>query len=237
MSEVIKFIIDGKECIGQSDQYLLEAAANNGVYIPALCNYPGIKPKGSCRVCTVRINGKLITACTTKITDNMVVENKSDELEDMRKSILELMFAEGNHFCAACEKSGNCELQALSYRYRITVPRFPYLYPVRPIEVNKYLLKEQNRCILCKRCIRAIKNEQGKSIFAFKDRGYKVSITIDTELAAEISEELAQKAMDICPVGAIIKKRIGFAVPIGMRKFDKAEIGKDIEGKTQGVVL
>ncbi len=233
MSEVIKFTIDGKECIGQSDEYLVEAAANNGIYIPTLCNYPGIKPKGACRICTVRINGKLITACTTKITDNMQVECRTEQLEEMRKSILELMFVEGNHFCPACEKSGKCELQALAYRYRITAPRFPYLYPVRPLESNNYLIKDQNRCILCKRCIRAVKNDEGKSIFAFKDRGHKVSITIDTALASEISEELAQKAMDICPVGAIIKRRIGFKVPVGMRKFDKFEIGTDIEGENR----
>lgn len=232
MSEVIKFTIDGKECIGQSEQYLAEAAAQNGIYIPTLCNYSGIKPKGACRICTVKINGKLMTACTTMITDKMQVENKTEELETMRKAIIELMFAEGNHFCPSCEKSGNCELQALAYRFRITVPRFPYLYPVKPIEVNnKKLLKDQNRCILCKRCIRAIKDEDGKSLFAFKDRGHKVSITIDTELAADISDEMAQKAMDVCPVGAIIKKRIGFTVPIGQREFDKVPIGSDIEAR------
>ena len=229
---VVNFKIDGKDCIGQTGEYIISAATKNGVYIPTLCNYTGIKPKGSCRMCTVKINGRLMTACTTQVSDGMDIENRTEELEDMRRSIIELLFAEGNHFCPACEKSGSCELQALAYRYRITVPKFPYLYPNRPVEANnEKLVKDQNRCILCKRCIRAVKGEDGKSLFAFDKRGYKVAITIDTQLAANISDKMAQAAMDICPVGAILKKRKGFDVPIGKRKFDLQEIGNDIEAK------
>lgn len=229
MANLVNFTIDGKEFLAQEGRYLISAARDNGVYIPSLCNYEGIKPKGSCRMCTVRVNGKLTTACTTRVFDGLEIENISDELEELRKGIVELMFTEGNHFCPSCEKSGFCELQALAYRYRITVPRFPYLSPDRPVESrNPKLMKDQNRCILCKRCIRAIKDEKGKSLFAFKNRGYKVVISCDTELARGISDELAQKAMDICPVGAILKKRKGFSVPIGKRPFDKKEIGSEV---------
>jgi [NiFe] hydrogenase diaphorase moiety small subunit len=232
MSGVVNFKIDDKDCIAQADDYLVKAAERNGIFIPTLCNYKGIKPKGSCRMCTVRINNRLMTACTTKVSEGMIVESKTEELETMRKSIIELLFAEGNHFCPSCEKSGFCELQALAYRYRVTVPSFPYLFPVRPVEAkHKKLMKDQNRCILCKRCIRALKDADGKSLFAFDNRGHKVAITIDTELAADMSDELAEQAMNICPVGAIIKKRIGFKVPIGERLYDKQEIGNDIEAK------
>ncbi|RKX74674.1 MAG: NADP oxidoreductase [Spirochaetes bacterium] len=229
MANLVDFKIDGKECMSEEGQYLLSAARDNGVYIPSLCNYEGIKPKGSCRMCTVRVNGNLTTACTTRVFDGLEIENMTDELEDLRKGIVELMFTEGNHFCPSCEKSGFCELQALGYRYRIGAPRFPYLSPDRPVESkNPKLMKDQNRCILCKRCIRAIKDEKGKSLFAFKNRGYKVVISCDTDLAAGISDEMAQKAMDICPVGAILKKRKGFDVPIGNRPFDKREIGSEV---------
>jgi [NiFe] hydrogenase diaphorase moiety small subunit len=231
MANLVNFRIDGKEVFAEEGRYLLAAAEENGVYIPSLCNYRGIKPKGSCRMCTVRVNGNLTTACTARVSDGLEVENMTAELENLRRGIVELMLTEGNHFCPSCEKSGFCELQALAYRYRVTAPGFPYLYPDRAVESgNPKLLKDQNRCILCKRCIRAIRDENGKSLFAFRNRGYKVVISCDTELARGISDELAQKAMDICPVGALLKKRKGFSVPIGSRPFDKQEIGSAAGG-------
>lgn len=230
MANVINFTIDGKDCVAEEGMYLLNAAKKNNVYIPSLCNYEGIKPKGSCRICTVKINGRLMTSCTTKVSDGMEVQTDLPELTELRKGIVDLLFSEGNHFCPACEKSGNCELQALAYKFSIPASRFPYLFPQRPVEAsNPKLAKDQNRCILCKRCIRAIKDENGKSLFAFEKRGFKVVITIDTELAKDISDELAQEAMDICPVGAILKKERGFIEPIGTRTFDKKPIGSDVE--------
>jgi [NiFe] hydrogenase diaphorase moiety small subunit len=230
MKELIRFVIDGKECMASTGTYLVEAARQNNVYIPTLCNIPGIKPRGACRICTVRCNGMLATACTSTVAEGMTVENDSPELNDMRKAIVELLFAEGNHLCPSCEKSGECELQALAYRFRVMAPRFPFLFPVREVEASlPKLLKDHNRCILCKRCIRAIKTADGKSLFAFKRRGHQLVISIDTALAHEMSDELAQKAMDICPVGAIIRKERGFVVPIGKRTYDAAPIGSEVE--------
>src|SRR5271157_3228786 len=174
MSKVIRFVIDGKECMAQEGQFIVKAAKENSIYIPTLCNFEGIPPKGSCRICTVKINGRMMTACTTPVSDGMQIENNTPELTDLRKSIVELLFVEGNHFCPACEKSGNCELQALAYRFRMTVPRFPYAFPQRKVDAdNMKIIKEQNRCIMCKRCIRAIKDEKGRSIFAYGKRGHK----------------------------------------------------------------
>ena len=232
MGEFIQFEIDGKECMAEQGAYLIDAAQANGVYIPFLCNMKGVIPKGACRICSVLVNGKRVTACTTKVSQGMEVIATSKELEDYRKSIVELLFVEGNHLCPSCERSGNCDLQALGYRYRMMNPRFPYLNPDREIEAkNPKLMKDHNRGILCKRCIRVIKNTEGKSLFAFGRRGHKVQISIDTELAAGISDELAEKAMAICPVGAIIRKGKGFAVPIGKRKYDHAPIGSEIEAQ------
>jgi [NiFe] hydrogenase diaphorase moiety small subunit len=229
MKELIRFVIDGNECMAEAGTYLVEAARQNNVYIPTLCNIPGLKPRGACRICTVRCNGKLATACTSTAAEGMVIENETPELNDLRKSIVELLFSEGNHFCPSCEKSGNCELQALAYRFRVMAPRFPYLFPVREVEASHpKLLKDHNRCILCKRCIRAIKTPDGKSLFAFKRRGHQLVISIDTKLAHAMSDETAQHAMDICPVGAIVRKETGFIVPIGKRTYDAAPIGSDV---------
>ena len=230
MSQIVKITINGIECMATNGQYLIDAAKENGIYIPTLCNYPGVKPKGSCRICTVKINGRLITACTRPVTENLDVITEDEELIELRKAIIELLFIEGNHFCPACEKSGNCELQALAYRYGMMVPRFPYTFPHREVDAsNPKLIKDQNRCILCKRCIRAIHDEEGRAIFAYHKRGNKVEISLDPKIGKNLSDELAQKAMDVCPVGALLIREKGFDEPIGERKYDKKPIGSDIE--------
>ncbi len=211
-------------------QFLVDAAKENGIYVPTLCNYPGVKPKGSCRICTVRVNGKLMTACTTPVAEGMNIESEVKDINELRRSIIELLFVEGNHFCPACEKSGNCELQALAYRFKMMVPRFPYQFPVRKVDASHpKIIKEQNRCILCKRCIRAIRDENGKSIFAYRKRSSSVEVVVDPKLGKQLTDELAQKAMDVCPVGSILVKEKGFIIPIGERKYDKEPIGSDIE--------
>lgn len=232
MNQVVKINIDGKDCMAQKGQYIVDAAKENNIYIPTLCNIQGVPPKGACRMCTVKVNGKLMTSCTTPVAEGMQIESKSKEIEELRKSIVELLFVEGNHLCPSCEKSGSCELQALAYRYKVMVPRFPYLFPLRQVDAsNPKIIKDHNRCILCKRCIRVIKDDKGRSIYAFKKRGHKVEINVDPDLAWELTDELAEKSMEICPVGAILVKEKGFDTPIGQRKYDNVPIGSDIEHK------
>lgn len=228
----IKFTIDGKACTARPGQTIVEAAKANGVYIPVLCHYEGLQPAGSCRVCTVRIGGRPAAACTQPVAEGMVVENATAELEDMRRAVVEMLFVEGNHFCPGCEKSGNCELQALAYRFRMLAPRFPYQWPLRRTDGSlPKIIMEHNRCIQCLRCVRAIQTKDGKAIFAAQERAGRMRIGADPELAGRLDDETARKAMDICPVGAILRKEVGFAVPIGRRKFDRTPIGSDIEKK------
>ena len=232
MSDKIKIIIDGKECWTEAGKSIIDAAADNGVYIPSLCHVEGVKPAGSCRICNVSVNGRNMTACSTPVADGMNISSNTAELEDMRKAIVEVMFVAGNHFCPACEKSGNCELQALGYKYQMMVPRFPYEFPMKGVNAEStHIYHDRNRCILCKRCVRSVMKD-GQHVFAFNNRGgEKLHVEIDTELASKMSEAEAQEAMDICPVGAILKKERGYYDPIGERKFDKTPIGSDIENK------
>lgn len=234
MSEKVKFTIDGKEIEGVKGQLLVDVAAENGIYIPVLCHWKDIIPAGSCRICSVKVNGRFMAACTTPVDADMKVENNTPEIQDIRKAIVEMLFVEGNHFCPSCEKSGDCDLQALGYRYQMMVPRFPYAFERRELDASSpKIFLEKNRCIFCKRCIRMIKDEQGRSYFAFKGRGKHLEITMDKKLAATMSEENAQKAMKICPVGAILRKEVGFATPIGQRKYDNVPIGSEIENLQQ----
>jgi [NiFe] hydrogenase diaphorase moiety small subunit len=110
------------------------------------------------------------------------------------------------------------------------VPRFPYGFPVRDIDASHpKIIKDHNRCVLCKRCIRAIKDDNGRSIFAFRKRGHKLEISIDPELGDQLTDEKAKEAMEVCPVGSIIHKEQGFIHPIGKRKYDNLPIGSEIE--------
>ncbi|MBP3191750.1 2Fe-2S iron-sulfur cluster-binding protein [Natronogracilivirga saccharolytica] len=230
MSSLNRFNLDGEKCMAWEGATIVDAARENDKYIPTLCNLEGVPPKGACRVCTVKVNGKLMTACTTKVTQGMQVESDTPELNDLRKSIVEMMFVEGNHLCPSCEKSGDCELQALGYRYKMTVPRYPYFFPKRDIDsTHPKIIKDHNRCILCKRCIRAIKDKNGQSIFAFLGRGFDTKIYVDPDLAENLTDELADKSVEVCPVGAIMKRGVGFKTPIGQRRYDHQPIGSDIE--------
>ncbi len=222
----IKVTLDGVEFLAKEGQSVVEAARENGINIPTLCDYKSLPAAGTCRVCMIKVGGKFMPGCTTPVSYGMVVESESSELRDLRKGIIEMLFVEGNHMCPMCEKSGNCELQALAYRYRMLVPRFPFLFPQRKIEATlPHLLIEHNRCIQCLRCVRGIKAKDGHDLFGFVRRGVDIRVAIDTTDPDALTEETAQKAMDICPVGALIKKQTGFKIPIGQRKFDNPKEG------------
>ena len=230
MSEKVSFTIDGKTLTAEPGQVIVDAAAEQGVYIPTLCHMKGEKPAGSCRICTVKVNGRSMASCTTPVEANMVIENNIPELAELRKVVVELLFVEGNHFCPACEKSGNCELQALAYRFQMLVPRFDYNFPKREVDATTpRIYLERNRCIFCKKCVRGIRTSDGKNIFAFRNRGAQLEINFDQKLAAQMTDKQTKEAMEICPVGCILQKEIGFIEPIGTRKYDKVAIGSDIE--------
>jgi [NiFe] hydrogenase diaphorase moiety small subunit len=234
MSDKITFTIDGQEIAAEKGQTILDAAKEAGVYIPSLCAFEGLVPQGACRVCTVMVNGRPQAACTQPAAQGIVVENDTEKLKAIRKMLIDMLFVEGNHFCMFCEKSGNCELQALAYRFGIMAPGLPYQFPDREIDASHPdVLVDRNRCILCGRCVRASRDLDGKHVFDFVGRGREKSISVnshanlaDTELAS------ADKAVDVCPVGSILKKRVGFSVPIGERIYDSKPIGTEIEEKS-----
>jgi [NiFe] hydrogenase diaphorase moiety small subunit len=122
MNDKIKLTIDGREIEAERRQTILEAAEAAGVYIPRLCWMKDLTPFGSCRVCTVRVNGRAQSACTQPVAPGMIVENDTEEMQRHRRGLIDMLFVEGNHFCMFCEKSGACELQALAYRFGITAP-------------------------------------------------------------------------------------------------------------------
>jgi [NiFe] hydrogenase diaphorase moiety small subunit len=231
MTQTVTFTIDGKEIEGRPGQTIIEAADEAGVYIPRLCHKPGLEPYGSCRVCTVHVNGRPCAACTQPVMQGAVVLNETEELTAFRRNIVEMLFVEGNHFCMFCEKSGNCELQAMAYRLGITAPRLPYLWPKREVDASHPdILIDHNRCILCARCVRTSRDLDGKSVFGFVNRGPEKKLAVNAEAKLKnTNADATDQALDACPVGALLRKRVGYAIPVGQRKYDHEPIGSDIE--------
>ena len=236
MSNTITFTVDGVEITAKPGQTILEAADEAGIYIPRLCAHKDLKPHGSCRVCTVMVNGRPQAACTQPVADGITVENETEAMQEQRKILIEMLFVEGNHYCMFCEKSGNCELQALAYRFGISAPRYPYLFPDRKVDAtHPDIFIDRNRCILCGRCVNASRDVDGKSVFEFIGRGHEKRVAVNAEMElGETTMDVADKAADVCPVGAILKKRVGFAVPVGQRLYDHKPIGSDIEANRVG---
>jgi [NiFe] hydrogenase diaphorase moiety small subunit len=235
MSDTMTFTIDGKEIPAKPGQTIMEAADEAGVYIPRLCAMEGLAPHGSCRVCTVMVNGRPQAACTQPAADGMVVENDTAQLGEIRKGIVEMLFVEGNHFCMFCEKSGNCELQALAYRMGIGAPRYPFMFPKREVDAtHPDIFIDRNRCILCARCIRASRDVDGKGVFEFIGRGPERRVAVNAEAnLADTDASASDEAIDACPVGALLPKRVGYQTPIGQRKYDHQPIGSDIESHSK----
>jgi [NiFe] hydrogenase diaphorase moiety small subunit len=179
-------------------------------------------------------NGRPCSACTTPVADGMIVENDTETLREYRKQIIELLFVEGNHFCMFCEKSGNCELQALAYRFGIAAPRFPFLWPKRDVDAtHPDILIDHNRCILCARCVRTSRDLDGKHVFDFVGRGPKKRLGVNARARlADTEADVTDQALDACPVGALLRKRVGYTVPVGQRLYDHRPIGSDVEAST-----
>jgi [NiFe] hydrogenase diaphorase moiety small subunit len=227
MSEAPQFTLDGREIPFVAGQTVIDAADAAGIYIPRLCHKPGLEPFGSCRVCTVKANGRPVAACTYPASPGMIVESDSAELNAHRKLLIEMLFVEGNHFCMSCEKSGNCELQALGYRFAISAPQLEFLFPQREVDASHPdILIDHNRCILCSRCVRASRDLDHKEVFGFVGRGAhkKIAVSSGTRLR-DTQADVTDQALDVCPVGALLRKRVGFAVPVGQRLYDKVPIG------------
>ena len=142
------------------------------------------------------------------------------EMNGERRALLQMLFVEGNHFCPSCEKSGDCQLQALAYDLEMLTPRFDHFFPDRPVDASHpEVLLDFNRCIYCELCVRASRDKDGKSVFALTNRGIHKHLVVNAESGRLADTDFAadDMAANICPVGVILHKRVGFAVAIGER--------------------
>lgn len=231
------FVLDGQAVPYSDGQTIMQAAQAANIYIPHLCYHPEFRAQGSCKLCTVKVNGRLVSACTCPAAENLTVESNTAELNQTRKTLLQLLFVEGNHFCPSCEKSGACLLQATAYEMEMLSPEFTQFFPNRELDAtHPDMLLDLNRCILCGLCVEASHTADRKNVFTIAGRGICNHITVNSPSGrlGDSSFSATDRAADICPVGAILHKRRGFAVPIGQRQYDNETISEHATTQREG---
>jgi [NiFe] hydrogenase diaphorase moiety small subunit len=229
------FLLDGQPVSFTPGQSVLQAALDAGRWIPHLCYHPDLRAHGSCKLCTVGINGRQLSSCTLPAAAGMEVLSNTDALNTERLALLELLFVEGNHFCPSCEQSGACQLQATAYALGMVVPHFDHFFPSRTVDASHPdFLIDFNRCILCSLCARASREVDGKRLFALAGRGLQTHLIVnsDSGLLGDTDFAASDMAARVCPVGAILPKRRGFVTPIGQRRYDIHPIN-EIAPKTE----
>ena len=225
------FSLDGQDLPFQEGDTILQAATRVNRYIPHLCWHPDFPAHGSCRICSVKVNGRPGAACTVRAAAGLDVESNTEELNGHRKTMLQMLFVEGNHFCPSCEKSGNCLLQATAYQMGMEGPHFEEFYPDRPVDASHPdIWLDFNRCILCELCVRASHEVDGKDIFAIGGHGIGTHLLVNSESGklVDTTMSLDDRAASICPVGVILPKRRGFVIPIGERRFDAKPVSEQV---------
>jgi [NiFe] hydrogenase diaphorase moiety small subunit len=227
MSSAKTFKLDGKIIEFQDGDTVMDAALRAGEYIPHLCHNPEFTPHGSCRVCIVDVNGRHMSACTLPAAEGLEIDNSSELIMEQRRNILQMLFVEGNHVCPGCEKSGACQLQAVAYYTRMLSPHYTHFFPRRIVDASHPdIAIDFNRCILCELCVRASRDVDHKNVFSISGRGLDSHLVINSASGKLVDSELSaeDKAVSVCPVGAILPKHVGYEQPIGERLYDNKPI-------------
>jgi NADH-quinone oxidoreductase subunit G len=215
--DTVRLTIDGRQIEVEKGKTVLQAAIENDIRIPYYCYHPGISIDGSCRVCIVKIERmpKLQTSCSTLCADGMVVYTRTPEVVAARASVFEFLLINHPLDCPVCDKGGECPLQDFSYTFgpdqsRMDFPRrvFDGDGVKADVDFGPTLMLNRNRCILCTRCIRFMRDVDGDAQINVIERGYGSEIA--TFQDEGVHSLLSGNLMDICPVGAITTKDYRF---------------------------
>ena len=201
----------GKKIQGKRGQTVLEVFRANGIHVPTLCYHPKMPYYGGCRLCIVEIEKMrgLPPSCTTPATDGMVINTHTERVVQVRKTVLELLLAYGDHNCLFCEQSGNCELQNLVYEHGIEKTRFKTEFVAKPKDdTNPMIIRDHSKCVLCGRCVRACLKVQVNGVIDVAARGSDSFITTFNHTSLKDSNCVyCGQCVQACPVGSLTAKK------------------------------
>ncbi|RUL85630.1 bidirectional hydrogenase complex protein HoxU [Tautonia sociabilis] len=201
--------LNGAMISAREGQTILEAAREAGTRIPTLCHLDGVSPVGACRLCLVEVNGRLMPSCVTKAAEEMDVRTDTEQLREYRKMIVELLFAERNHVCSVCVADGHCELQNLAEELGVDHIRFDYLAPECGVDLSHDRYgQDDNRCILCTRCVRVCDEVEGAHTWDVAGRGARSRVITDLDRPWGESSTCTScgKCVMACPTGALFHR-------------------------------
>ena len=210
----ITVTINGSQLSGSEGMTILEAAQENGIDIPTLCNRPELTPIGACRICVVEVEGSrtLVGSCHTPITQGMVIYTHSPKVLETRKVIVELLLASHCGSCFMCDKANVCELRRIAADLEVGLPRFRVRKRYYPIEdVSPYIVRDLTKCILCRRCVRACNEIKKARVFGIAYRGFasKVVVDFDQPIDKDVCQD-CDVCISFCPTGALSRvKKLG----------------------------
>ena len=189
---------------------MLEAARKLNIDIPTLCFLKEINHPGDCRMCIVEIEGRrgFIPSCITQAEDGMIVRTNTKEVENSRRIMLDLILSSHNRDCLTCIRNGNCELQTLAQKYGVTNIEFEGQKVDDNIdELSPSIVRDNSKCILCKRCVAVCKNIQGVSAISVAGRGFESHIATENEESLNnVNCTFCGQCIEACPVAALREK-------------------------------
>ena len=204
--------IDGREVGVPEGATVIQAAEQLGIFVPRYCYHPGLSIAGNCRICLVDVerSPKLQIACNMPVTDGMIVHTKNDRAEAGRRAVLEFLLANHPLDCPVCDQSGECDLQNFYMSFGLYNPRFREhkVKKRKAVPLGPHVMLDQERCILCSRCVRFTDEITKTGEFGIFNRGDKAELGIYP--GEVLDNPYSANVVDICPVGALTESDFRF---------------------------